>query len=145
MPVRDAHRSRVYAAERLTTDQWPEKPLSQEECYEWVRTEVLRDRWFRRRWPHVRHVQVDKGKVYAYGSYDWVAETGHIVLPDWAGEMTVAHELAHVCTEATHGWLRVAAHGTEWAAMYLALAERYVGKDVSAALHGHLRDCGVNI
>ena len=129
----------------MTAEQWPEAPMQREDCADWIASEMLRDRWFRRHWPQVRAVQVDAGKAHAYGSYDWVVETGHLVLPEWAGRMTVAHEMAHVCSEAEFGWLTVAAHGPEWSRHYLTLTNRYIGLAVGKTLEANMVQCGVRL
>ena len=117
--------------------------MSLDDCHDWIDSEILRDRWFRRRWPQVNHVHLSTGRVHAYGAYDAAIQTGHLVLPEWAGRMTVAHEMAHVCTEAQSGWLTVAAHGPEWIGHYLALTGRYLGGLIRVTLEDNLRYCGV--
>jgi putative metallohydrolase (TIGR04338 family) len=87
---------------------------------------------------------MDAGKQYAYGSFDHVVQTGHLVMPDWAGQLTVLHELAHVCVEAEHGWLNVASHGEQWASVYLRLVERHLGPKIAEALRTCFAACRVS-
>lgn len=128
MAHRDSQRSRVYRAESPVRRYLRRHRASLADLQEWVDAEILTDQWFRRRWPDVRHIELESGKANAYGAYDYTISTARIQLPRWAQHrMIVLHELAHVCTWTKEGWMSVADHGPEWACTYLDLIARYLG------------------
>lgn len=120
---KSAHAQRLLETKTVYTYNKEERVTIQS-CQAYV-DDLLQQRWFQSRWGR-RTIEV---AWKAYGS-----ATGHtsgkICLPPWARtEQVILHEVAHTLVRST-----VAAHGPEFAATLLVLAENRLGKDAAAAL-----------
>ena len=138
---RDSQRSKVYKAEQGHS-LWFDEALfdSVGEVQEWVDS-ICRSRWFKNRF---RRHAIDPKSVMRYGrSADGIkvldgrgrrrangSTRGFIKLPIWTrSDMHILHEIAHVVTSP-----RVAAHGREFCANYLALVRQFMGREEAIEL-----------
>lgn len=144
MRARDNRRQRLYNAERAVT--LPESAaakrllhggkrvestgnISIEACQAYV-DHVTRSAWFQRRWG--RQSLTVTHKVYGAAT----GGGGEVTLPPWARtEWVILHEIAHNLTPRQH-----AAHGPEFAAVFLTLVRQQMGKVAYDLLRGALRD-----
>jgi hypothetical protein len=146
--VRDNQRSKLYGAEHAWAGCSPAAELliekgprvagtgnvSIDACQAYV-DDLLSRSWFQRRWGRrtisVRH----KVSGSATGSY------GKIHLPPWSRtEAVILHELAHNLTPTER-----AAHGPEFAGVYLELVRYAVGQDAYRAQRASFRAARVRV
>jgi putative metallohydrolase (TIGR04338 family) len=139
--TRDSQKSKLYKAE-AALDAWrgPHhgillkdlrtssgvhgKYSSIEGCQEYV-DNLTKQRWFQSRWGQ-RRIEV---RLKVYGSASGFT-SGHICLPPWARcERVILHEVAHTLTASRH-----AAHGPEFAAVFLTLVDNHMGRHIGTAL-----------
>lgn len=131
-PARDTQCSKLYKWERTCFDDWPagaraDPAMALAEC------ETLIDKAWRLHSPRLRagstarafsvpKVTDGRRARNATGSYR------RITLPRWSRCLPVVlHELAHALM--TSGIYRLAAHGPEFARVYIELLVRYCGRD----------------
>lgn len=136
--ARDNQRQRIYNSER---DAFETKfpcdelhGLSVEECQEYI-DKIVNSRWWKGRYNLRMSPRIKSGK----GARHATARRGEhsIVLPLWARKKWVMlHELAHYACHYTPQSFRksLAPHGPEFAKEYLALIQRWVGKEEADAL-----------
>jgi hypothetical protein len=120
MPVRarDNQKERLYRSERASVQGHGLMNLSIDQCQAYV-NKVLQTPFIQSRWGRV-HVQV----VWTHSNGN--SRGGQIALGTWARqESVILHELAHELTRG-HGY---ASHGPEFAACYLLLVGRFMGKE----------------
>lgn len=78
-------------------------------------------KWFKDRWGERNVKVIYKSKGSALGNYG----IGYIKLPKWAwNDLVILHELAHAITPPETG----GQHGRYWAATFLELVEKVMGK-----------------
>lgn len=124
---RDSQRSKVYAAEgealgRLKTDY-----TSVAECQAYL-DKVTSSAWFKRHYGTGYSITVQSGAGYRRAT-SYGGKRGRIQLPRWARKRwVIIHEVAHNVTKAKHGE-SIAAHGWQFAGIYLTLVTHYLGKE----------------
>lgn len=120
--ARDSQRSAVYAWERALPS-WPGTPLALLECQELV--SLVWHEHMGPRPPRVTDGRARRTACYVYDDHE-------IRLPRWSrSEMVVLHEAAHAILWAALP--EAAAHGPEYARLYLDLLARYAGVDPDVA------------
>lgn len=137
---RDSQRSKLYEAERVLDDfistEWG--PGQVAEMQDWVDA-LLDSKWWTRRYGE-RFIEVTSGagqrRALAKTRTDgWFSYKRKIGLPLWARkDWVVLHELAHHATDFKHGFDQVAAHGREFARIYVELVGHVMGKPAADAL-----------
>lgn len=138
---RDSQKSKLYAAERealegLVAEQWGAGEVAVIQA--WV-DKILSSAWWRRRYPSVRKVVVEDGAGHRSAMAKRRDLRLIIELPLWARkDWVVLHELAHHATDAKH-W-GVAAHGREFARVYVELVEHIMSKEAGDALRAAFRE-----
>lgn len=126
---RDSQRTRLYAAERAAFEPTVHHaPITVhggvEDVQRWLDEKVLGTRWFRSRWG-AKNVRIVAGKG-CHARYQ-----GNITLARWGyTPWTVLHELAHVLASPSS----VAAHGKQFAAVYLFLVQQTLGDEAAKLL-----------
>lgn len=142
---RDNQRKRLYDAEdKIRT----EKPwASMAECQEFV-DRLESSRWFLARWRPLRP-QLRDGRGYRIATAFSVLNV--IQLPKWAREpIVILHEYAHLLTDRSAvGWSHgldghlgsecFAAHGPEFAGVFVVLVEHVMGPETAMALRDSFR------
>lgn len=131
---RDTQRSKLYAAEREAFGQ-PKEELSLDTTVAFVR-QVWRSPWTARKFQIARYseppyVADGRGTTAARGSLR------RLNLPRWSrNKVVILHELAHALT-----WHRetFAAHGREFAAVFLELVSHWLGVDAAKRLRAAFR------
>jgi len=129
---RDSQRSKLYRAER-TVGEGQHFP-SVAHCQARV-DQILASAWWQTRFPALDQVQVRDGRGRRHaGAFH---NRGAISLPRWSRrERVILHELAHLATPASF-----AAHGPEYAAVYLELVGHFMGaaaaRDLAEAFRTH--------
>ncbi len=129
-PPRDSQRARLYAAERVAFE--AEYRVLRLETLPAVRAfldGVLADSRFRAVYGHFSSVRLKDGRGtrHAYAAYDQETRAVLFSLPRWSRTRPIVlHELAHVASLHRHG--RIAPHGPEFAAVYIELVERHLGR-----------------
>jgi len=127
---RDTQRSRLYKAEKVLTS-FSERLETPEEIATFL-TKVCNRAPIQRRYGlHLRRsIEVHDGRRRR-NACAWV---NYIKMPKWARtQYIVLHEAAHSINLRKHGTL-IAAHGREYAAIYLDLVRFGLGTDAHAAL-----------
>jgi len=141
---RDSQRSKVYKAETAHS-LWFDEALfdSVGDVQRWVDS-ICKSRWFKNRFPRYA---LDPKSLMKYGrSADGIKvldgrgrrracglRRGFIKLPIWTRtDLHILHEIAHVVTTT-----KVASHGREFCANYLALVRQFMGKEEA----NELREC----
>lgn len=135
--LRDNQRSRLYAAERAAFDHAGTKPdfQSTDECYEYLQ-KVISGKVFQRHYPYVKDwtivIRAGQGSRKASASRvqsGW-DEFHCITLPKWARRKAVIlHELAHHINDVESRNKPYATHGWEFAAIFLDLVQKGMGKE----------------
>jgi len=139
---RDSQRSRLYAAEKAAFGDPRDCALrlaSMRELQDYVAAAVTDD-WFRAEFGRFASLRVKDGRGtrHAYSAYD--PHSGRVLLsfPRWARTRPVVlHELGHAASVQRHGM--IAAHGPEFAAVFLQLAGRYLGEPAARCLRDAYR------
>lgn len=147
--ARDNQRQRVYDAERLAfpNDRFDSdklKDLSVEDCQKIV-NKITHSNWWTNRYGGMMKAPSNVEVCAGQGFKNAVAytETNTIYLPLWARKMSVIlHELAHIAIEDRRAFSYyilydpppIAAHGPEFAKEFLALVQRWMGKEEAKAL-----------
>lgn len=135
---RDSQRSRVYAAEGVI-QQKAADPAFEElaACQKYV-DRIRHSAWFRRHYPGaLQYIRLKDGR----GSTRARADNATIDLPRWGRQKAVIlHELAHCVIRQTYGSRTMAGHGREWAAVYLALVRRWMGREAAAKLKASFQE-----
>jgi putative metallohydrolase (TIGR04338 family) len=137
--ARDSQRGRVYAAERHI--EWEDDGRvgdgSLQAAEEFV-GRITRSNWWRKRaQPYQFHITVKDGR----GNRKASAGPASITLPRWARkEWVVLHELAHClswdeCRRNGEG-----GHGRTFVRTYLALVDRFLGKDTGRVMREVFRE-----
>lgn len=133
--MRDARKSRVYAAESVLPDVWTNVFGSNEDAQKWV-DNLLATRWWRSRW-RVSQITVGVGRNLNGKSYGWSAIT---LSPAARNPAVALHEIAHqVSPEGSD----IASHGPEFCATFLFLVGHVMGADHSRALEQAFIEQGV--
>jgi hypothetical protein len=123
VPVRDSQKQRLYDAEHAVLDGVGGRDMSIPACQAYV-DQVLQSAFIQTRWGRNRIVVVP---THSNGS----SRGGRIALGVWARQPSVIlHEIAH---ELLWGQ-PYANHGPEFAACYLMLVGRFLGKEHEKAL-----------
>lgn len=135
---RDSQRSRLYAAERSAFRGYYAHGMRLA-CIHDLRAfihEVLADEWFSTvfgRFTTV-HIKDGRGTRHAYTAYDQDSHALILSFPRWSRTRPIAlHEISHAASIRHHGL--VAAHGPEFAGIFLRLVRQYLGE----ACHVRLR------
>jgi len=127
---RDNQRARLYRAEHEAFgvpphSAWPCLTLPAVRHYVY---DVLAAVWFRDEFgifPEVR-IKDGRGTRHAYSAYDLERHSVLFSFPRWARSTPVLlHEIGHAAS--LHRYGMVAAHGPEFAAVYLRLVQHYLG------------------
>ena len=139
---RDSQRARLYAAERAAfADEYRVLRLETLPAVRAFVDEMLADPRFQAvygRFPSVR-LKDGRGTRHAYAAYDRKTRAVLFSFPRWSRTRPiVVHELAHVASLYRHG--RIAPHGPEFAAVYVDLVERHLGRTAGARLQGMFRE-----
>lgn len=96
---------------------------------------VLAEPWFEQEFgtlPEVR-IKDGRGTRHAYSAYDPKRRSVLFSFPRWARSTPVLlHEIGHAASLRRHGL--IAAHGPEFAAVYLHLIKHHLGADAHARL-----------
>lgn len=139
--TRDSQKSKLYKAEAAlnpwrgphhqillkdlrTSSGTHGKYSSIEGCQEYV-DNLTQQRWFQSRWGQ-RRIEV---RNKAYGAASGYTNS-HICLPPWSRiERVILHEVAHTLTPRHH-----AAHGPEFAAVFITLVDNHMGRHIGTAL-----------
>lgn len=99
---------------------------------------VMNRSYIKKHFPGVRYIRVTDGRsrrragalFYPRPSFDH-----EIRMPRWSREpMVTLHEMAHILTDHTYGFMSVPAHGREFAAIFLELVRHVMGKECADAL-----------
>lgn len=133
--MRDSQRSKVYKSERCLDSFNGGERYEKVADIERYLKKVVKQKWFQKRWPWVRFVQVlpGQGRSSACGGVAWHRQP-YMKLPKWARtKLVIMHELAHGLTS------RHAAHGREFCAVYLQLVHHYIGKEEAMLLKAAFR------
>lgn len=96
---------------------------------------VLDEPWFQNEFGVFREVRIKDGRGtrHAYSAYDSKHHSVLFSLPRWARSLPVLlHEIGHAASLRRHGL--IAAHGPEFAAVYLRLIKRHLGVDAHTRL-----------
>lgn len=141
--VRDTQRQRLYDAERAATltpsdtarrlmIDAPRVPstgaVTVEACQQYI-DHLCQSAWFQRRWGLRKFTARHKAYGSATHTSGWGG--GIVSLPPWArDEWVLLHEVAHGLT----GYSDCAAHGPEFAGVFLTLVEHRMGKSAGASL-----------
>jgi putative metallohydrolase (TIGR04338 family) len=146
MPPRDSQKSKLYRAERALARRGSTFQ-SIDEVRQYVAW-VWKFKRIRKLWPHafppywnIGDPQVGDGR----GRRKAVGGVWGIKIPVWARtERVVLHELAHVIHMRSQGWDRdEAAHGWQYAAVFLKLVHIVMGGEAAAALKAGFKQEGV--
>lgn len=141
--MRDSQRQKLYNAEH-STPTWKAghaEPFTDLKDVERYVKRVIRSKFWDQQVNgrcHVPRIGDGRGRRSAYGN------SGEVVFPRWARfPMVILHELAHTAICRTHHHSRVAAHGHEFAAMFLKLVSRFMGTQVHDELKASFKAHGV--
>lgn len=133
---RDSQRARVYRAEREAFDVYSEStPRLEFRAVERFVTDVIVESWFADTFGTLGALRIKDGRGtrHAYSAYDQRRHGVLFSFPRWSRSLPVLlHEIAHPASLRRHGL--VAAHGPEFAAAYLCLVERHIGKEAHRRL-----------
>lgn len=138
---RDSQRARLYRAERCLPDHDRNVFGSIEATRDWLYNEVMTKIWFRHRWQLLGGVGVRVGRSYgtSYGRRGYVTFGRNGRNP-----ATVLHELAHqILDRDTPNGHTYAAHGPEFAAVFLFLIGQVLGSDIAQKLRLAFAEQGV--
>lgn len=134
---RDSQRARLYRAERgrLGEPSVHAPPtMTMTEIRRWV-GRLTRSSWWRRRFPGCRYIAVRDGRGRRSAAGQNCGHFGVIKLPRWArNPLVVLHEVAHAVQPR-----RTAAHGPEFARIYLDLVRRWIGPRTAVRLNTAMR------
>lgn len=128
MPPRDNQRSKVYRAERRVSKGVQFSTVSEMQGYV---DQLCASRWWHNRFPDVQDITVKdgRGRRNAAG-WNGRCGTGYVAMPRWSRcERVLFHEVAHVVTPGCYAW-----HGREFVRNFLALVDRWMGKEVARLL-----------
>lgn len=133
MQVRDAQKSKLYAAEREVRHAIGDVAIK-DRIAAWAFIEkVERDRWFIRHYGRRKFTISDgRGTRIARGGGDWLN------LPRWARTpMVMLHEIAHCVAPsgARHNW--------QYAAVYLKLVRHFMSVEIAEKLRRSFKRHGV--
>jgi putative metallohydrolase (TIGR04338 family) len=143
MAVRDSQRSKLYAAENsLGTLHCEDEYATTSACRAYI-VSVLGDTWVRQEFGQkicesmAQYVIIKDGRGRRMACFrGWHT----IVLPKWArGRWVMLHELAHMMVDHQRSWnycRPVAAHGPEFAWVYMRLVRHALGPNESTRLQG---------
>lgn len=136
--TRDFQRKRVYDAEEILKDR--SRRFETVEEIEAYTKKITRSRWFKKRWPRLKRLDIWNGRANSrgLGSYRGLG-WGVLRLPRWCRwESYILHELAHVVTGTQYKF--VPFHGREFCKNYLALIGRWMGKEAAKDLRQSFRE-----
>jgi len=134
---RDSQRARLYAAERTAFGDpraCPARLATLRELCAYV-DQTLGDAWFEAEFGRFASVRVKDGRGtrHAYSAYDLRSRALLLSFPRWARTRPVVlHELGHAASARRHGV--IAAHGPEFAGVFLGLVRRFLGPDAAGRL-----------
>lgn len=122
---RDSQRLKVYRAETAAFPRHTNVFGTNAATQAWV-DDLIAQRWFHARWPGLKGLVVAPGRGATASS--WI---GRITVGPLArNPAIVLHEVAHeITSRAPDEFSRVAAHGPEFAAMFLFLVRRVMGPE----------------
>lgn len=133
---RDAQKARCYAAENAAFDGLKAPPLSWDQTRAFV-DRVFRSKWMEQRYPHAARrwrlncIRLGKGREGTRA----LAGPGGITLPGWSRQPAIIlHEIGHVLAPVA------SRHDHEWAAIYLKLVSRFMGKENHDRLRSSFRE-----
>lgn len=134
---RDSQRERVYQAEKpLMASQ--EKFRSVEDCQAFV-DEVVDSDWWLARFSRISKITVTDGRSRRRGGAEYTWGGWEIAMPVFSrNRLYLLHEIAHCLGLPTEAW-----HGPAYAARYLALVERWLGKKAARQLRADFAKEGV--
>jgi putative metallohydrolase (TIGR04338 family) len=139
---RDSQRGRLYKAEGACFGyDWP-KMKTLDEVTDYVAW-ITGTKWWAKRYPSIApgSVRVTDGRGRRNAEARGI---DHILLPRaMRTQWIVLHELAHLGTNSIYRSRTYAGHGPEFAVEYLALVQRFLGRDWSGQLRDYFRDHGV--
>lgn len=139
---RDKQRSRLYEAEDMARRASGQSHLP---CMTMAQTQaaldtVLGSRWFRQRFRvSPGSITLKDGRGTRNASYSHGSD--EINMPRWAREKglwVLLHEVTHMVIPSRFAW-----HGPEFAKVYLALVERFIGADEALLLRTAYKQKGV--
>jgi putative metallohydrolase (TIGR04338 family) len=135
---RDSQKSRLYKAEREALNQRSKRLETVGEISKFVDRIKKRATIKRRYGPELRSsifIGDGRGKRNAGG------DRFGIYMPKWSRtEYIVLHEMAHCIACRKYGRYNIAAHGREYAAVYIDLVRFMLGKEAGDALKAAFRD-----
>ena len=143
MRTKDSKRSKVYAAEN--------KALAAMRAAGLVEREEMTQAQMQRRlktiahakWTLRRYKQLGTNVPLRFDRQSWATggSLGMRFPPrgPLLNKLTLLHELAHVIQHRTPFGHLTAGHGREWAAVYVALTQRFLGRQCAALLKQHFR------
>lgn len=131
---RDMQRAKLYRAENVVRSMLKQPELSLEECGAFVNKVLVSDTFKQLTdltW-HGTGVTIKDGRgtstAYSRG-------VGELNLPRWArNHVVILHELAHTAGTRSTEKRRMAAHGWQFAADFLTLVRKFMGRQVYVAL-----------
>lgn len=131
--VRDSQRGKLYVAERAIHSDG-RRFTTVEDMQAYV-DKLIGSAWWKRR-HNCKRLTVRPG----YGHTRATCGGGIIQMPKWARiEAVLLHEMSHGVIQARYGNYRVAAHGREYAAVFVELVGHMMGKDVADKLKASFR------
>lgn len=145
--LRDNQRSRLYAAERAAFDYAKTAPdfKTLDECEEFL-NKFISGKVFQRHFPYVKHWKIvlrsGRGSRTALADRRVIdgVECHCITLPKWSRRKSVIlHELAHHINDAENRDVPYAAHGWQYAEIFLDLVRRGIGVEAQKALKNEFK------
>lgn len=145
--AKDSKRSKVYAsenralAEMRATGLVPREEMTQKQMLRRLR-QVTHSKWMRK-----AYKQLGTNVPLAFNRQSWATGGARGMRFPPSGvllnEMTLLHELAHVVQHRTPGGHLTAGHGWEWASVYVALVQRFMGRESARLLKLHFRQAKI--
>jgi putative metallohydrolase (TIGR04338 family) len=135
---RDSQRSKLYTAEH-TIPRGLE--LREMDAIIGYLERVMAHQWYRRHYGAIDRYELQdgRGRSSAAGGLAW-RSTARMTFPTWSRcERILLHELAHAITRKLHGF-ECAAHGWQFAAVFLDLVRHFMGAEVGEQLRLAFRE-----
>lgn len=131
---RDSQKSKLYKAEKVLVER-SARLDTVPEMRAWVE-KIVRSRWMKSRYPGVEKINVLDGRGRRRGMGVRQMHGGYIAMPSWTRcEYYILHEITHVLTSTN-----APSHGRLFCRNYLALIERWMGKEAARDLRESFRE-----